>query len=397
MYRATTGASRLFLIATWCLLIIAVATGLGCRKEPPAPTEANAPVATATAEPSTPSTPSTPEAPTDAPAEPEPDKVVVTVNGHDIVERTIAKRMNLRMRQLAGRLANLPPAYAEQLKKQLRQNVLENLITEQLLSEQVRAANIQVTEADVIAEMEKTAAGQQPPITLEEFKTRVEAQGGQFEDIKEEFRRGMSYRQIVESQWGDRLTVTEEDARTYYDAHPKEFDTPEQVRASHILIGTTVTDPNADPNVVNVAAKQKAEKVLQELKDGAAFADLAKAHSSCPSSARGGDLDFFARGSMVKPFEDAAFGMEPGQVSDIVETKFGYHIIKVTDHKDASSISFDQAKDGIVTKLTDEKKSAIAKEYIQSLRAKATIVYSSPSDAGAGQPVPPASTGPAEG
>ena len=394
MCRATTGASRFFLTSAWCFLIFLVATGLGCRKEPPAPTDANAPAATATAEPST---PSAPEAPTGVSAEPEPDKVVVTVNGHDIVERAVAGRMSLRMRQLAGRLANLPPAYAEQLKKQLRQNVLDNLITEQLLGEQVRAAHIQVTDADVMAEIEKTAAGQQPPVTLEEFQKRVEAQGGRFEDIKEEFRRGMGYRQIVESQWGDQLTVTEEDARTYYDGHSKEFETPEQVRASHILIGTTATDPNADPNAVNVAAKQKAEEVLQELKDGAAFADLAKAHSSCPSSARGGDLDFFARGSMVKPFEDAAFGMEPGQVSDVVETKFGYHIIKVTDHKDASDVSFEQAKVGITTKLTDEKKSAIAKEYIQSLRAKATIVYSSPSDAGAGQLAPPASTGPAEG
>jgi peptidyl-prolyl cis-trans isomerase C len=112
-------------------------------------------------------------------------------------------------------------------------------------------------------------------------------------------------------------------------------------------------------------------KVLQ----GADFAELAKANSHCRSAEGGGDLNFFSRGDMVPAFEKVAFGLEVGQVSDIVETRFGYHIIKVTGHKDATVILFEQAKDDIINKLTQKRQGEIARQYVESLQAKANIVY----------------------
>jgi len=179
----------------------------------------------------------------------------------------------------------------------------------------------------------------------------------------------------MEAKWAGKINVTEEDAQKYYQENPKQFETPEQVRASHILVKPEITDPNADPNDVKAMARTKTEDLLKQLKDGADFAELAKSHSSCPSAPKGGDLDLFPRGQTTPAFENAAFELEIGQISEIVETEYGYHIIKATEHKDASTTSFEQAKDDTIKQLTQTKQSEIAEEYIASLRAAANIVY----------------------
>ncbi|RKY25347.1 MAG: hypothetical protein DRP62_01485 [Planctomycetota bacterium] len=119
----------------------------------------------------------------------------------------------------------------------------------------------------------------------------------------------------------------------------------------------------------------KTRELLKQIKDGADFATLAKANSSCPSAQKGGDLGFFSRGRMVPAFEKAAFELKVGQVSDIVETQFGYHIIKLTDRKDAVVKTFEQAKDDIIKMLAQKKQGELVKEYIDSLKAKANIAY----------------------
>ncbi len=179
----------------------------------------------------------------------------------------------------------------------------------------------------------------------------------------------------MEQQFADQIKISDDDAKKYFDQNKAEFQTPEQVRASHILISTRNTDPNADPNKVKADAKAKAEEVLAKVKTGGDFAALAKEYSSCPSAQKGGDLGLFGRGQMVKPFEDAAFALEPNQVSGIVETEFGYHIIKVTEHKDANTTGFDAAKPKIVETLQNQKKGQLAKDFITQLKAEATIVY----------------------
>jgi peptidyl-prolyl cis-trans isomerase C len=181
----------------------------------------------------------------------------------------------------------------------------------------------------------------------------------------------------MELQWAGKISVTEEDAKKYYDENAKRFETPEQIRASHILIGLPPTDPNADPNQAKAQARAKAEDLLKQIKNGADLAELAKAHSTCPSAPNGGDLGFFPRGKTTPPFEKVAFELQVGQVSDVVETEYGFHIIKVTDHKDAGVIAFEQAKNDIIRQLTAKKQSEFAEEYINSLKAEANIVFPS--------------------
>jgi peptidyl-prolyl cis-trans isomerase C len=298
--------------------------------------------------------------------------VAVTVNGVDILESNIEAQVKSQFERMAARV---PPAFAEQYKKQLRQRVLEKTIIEQLLDEEAKAKKAVVADEEVTNELKQMASQQQPPLSLEDFKALVEGYGKSFNEVKQRIRKGLGYQKLLQAQFASKINVTEDDARKYYSENKKRFETSERVRASHILIKPAAADPNAEPNEPKAKAEAKARGLLKQIKDGADFAELARANSACPSGAKGGDLNFFGRGQMVPAFEKAAFELKAGQVSDIVETRFGYHIIKVTDRKEAGVTTFEQAKDNIVETLTQKRQGELAKEYIESLKAKANIVY----------------------
>ncbi|MGA1978991.1 MAG: peptidylprolyl isomerase [Sedimentisphaerales bacterium] len=315
-----------------------------------------------------------------APAEPAADSVAVTVNGIDINESQIEAQLKPQIQKMG---AQMPASFIEQYKKQLRQQFLEKMIIEQLLDEKVKAAKIAVTDEEVTKRIKEIASQQQPPLSVEDFKALIEAYGQSFDDVKHRIQKGLAYQKLMEAQWAGKIDIKEEDAKKYYSENKSKFEVPEQVRASHILITPDTKDPNADPNQAKAAAKAKAEDLLKQIKGGADFAELARANSACPSSKQGGDLGYGEKsdpnsnkkGTWVAPFEKAAFALKPGQVSDVVETQFGYHIIKVTDHNDANVIPFEQAKDDIIKMLTQTKQAEFAEKYVESLKADAKIVY----------------------
>ena len=150
---------------------------------------------------------------------------------------------------------------------------------------------------------------------------------------------------------------TPEDVNQYYQTHADEFKQPKQVRARHIL----------------VKDEKEAKIVEAELKKGTDFATVAKDKSSCPSSAKGGDLGFFTRDRMVKEFSDTAFALKVGEVSAPVKTQFGYHIIEVVEIKEAGAKPLDEVRTEIENKLTQENKSRVFKEYIDSLKKKTKV------------------------
>jgi len=178
----------------------------------------------------------------------------------------------------------------------------------------------------------------------------------------------------LEAQLTGKVNITEDDARKFYDENPKQFERSEQIRASHILI-KPVFIKDGDPNEAKAAAKVKAQDMLKKAKSGADFAQLAISNSMGPSAPKGGDLGFFSKGDMTPAFEKVAFELSVGQISDIVETGYGYHIIRVTDHREPGVISFDEVKNSIIRNLTINKQAELTKEYIESLKAEADIVY----------------------
>jgi len=343
-----------------------------------------------------PQTPAAPVMPI-APAAPEPreDQVVITVNDAQIRESQVQQRLDVRYKPTLAKLAEQSPQLAAQQESILRRNIANDLITETLLEEQARQAGIQVTEEDLKNEMTKQLAAQNPPMTIEQYQAIVEAQGGDFVAMKSFILQNMRYHKLLETKFAGQLAVTEEEAKKYYDENGNEFLLPERVRASHILIPTAAAEPDADPSQVKAQARAKAQKLLEEIKGGGDFAALAKQHSTCPSSANGGDLGLFSRGQMVKPFEDAAFSLQAGEVGELVETQFGYHIVKVTEHADATPIPFEEAKATILEEVAQQKRADAIRKYIESLRQGARIVYVSESFAPVPPPSRPAPVGPA--
>jgi peptidyl-prolyl cis-trans isomerase D len=166
------------------------------------------------------------------------------------------------------------------------------------------------------------------------------------------------------------ITVSDEELKTYYEQNQTRLATQEERRASHILITAAKDAPAADKE----KAKAKAQSLLEAVKKApATFADVAKTNSQDPGSAvKGGDLDFFPRGAMVKPFEDAAYAMKKGDISALVESDFGFHIIQLTDIKAAKQRSFEEAKPELIE---DVKKQQAQKKFAENAETFTNAVY----------------------
>jgi peptidyl-prolyl cis-trans isomerase C len=187
--------------------------------------------------------------------------------------------------------------------------------------------------------------------------------------LRDYTRRDLVISNFVEKTIVPKVTVTEADAKKFYDENADKFTKSESLKASHILIGV---DPKATPEEKKTA-REKAEKLLKELKAGADFAALAKGNSTCPSSQQGGDLGFFGKGQMVPAFEKAAFALKPGEISDVVETQFGYHIIKLTEKKGAEKVEFKETLPRIEDYLKNQKVGAAVNDYLVETRKNAKI------------------------
>lgn len=163
------------------------------------------------------------------------------------------------------------------------------------------------------------------------------------------------------------VKITDEEAKIYYEENKAEFKQEHQVQARHILIKT----PEKMTEKENEGLVAKAKDLLAKAKAGEDFAELAKKHSECPSAPKGGDLGFFGKGAMVKPFEDAAFSLKKGEIyPELVKTQFGYHIIKAEDIKEESEKTFDEVKTEIIDKLTKEQAKSKAREIIEEVYYK---------------------------
>lgn len=183
----------------------------------------------------------------------------------------------------------------------------------------------------------------------------------------------LEYVVLSQLEFLQKTEVSEADAKDFYAKNTKQFEVPEQRRASHILIAVSPTAPEAERK----AAEQKALLLSQEAKKNpAAFAELAKKNSQDPGSAvNGGDLGFFSRDSMVKPFADAVFGMKKGDVSAPVLSKFGYHVILLTDSRPGKTRSYEEARGDIMTEL---KKQQAARKFNELADKFSSSVYEQP-------------------
>jgi peptidyl-prolyl cis-trans isomerase C len=295
----------------------------------------------------------------------DPSAVIVRVNGEDITRGEILELMNAAMQQLAGRVQ---PEQLPQIQSQMYERFKNELITKKLIDAAVAKSNIAITDTEVDETIEKIK--NQPLPNGMTFEAALAAQGTTLEQLKENISTDLATRKFLETKTTDIADATEAEAKEFYDSNPNDFKKPETVAASHILLTFDATDTD----VTKAGKKAELEKIRADIIAGTTtFEAAAQAHSKCPSSAQGGSLNTFGKGQMVPEFEVAAFSQEINEVGDVVETQFGYHIIKVTDHQDEGTVSFDETKAQIIPFLTNQKKQKAVGDFIASLRDSATI------------------------
>ena len=386
MRTATTRTNRFVFASLGCLLALLLVIGAGCGKQenPPATPEPNAASGSQTP------VPNDVPSPVVAPSVPEPNAVAATVNGEVITEAQVEAQVDgyLRSNQQA---AMMPPDLMNQIRPMLRTRMLDALIGQVLLLQEAKKSGVTVSDDEVMTELEERAAGQTPPLTVDQLKMMFAAQGVDFADVVADFRNALTLDKFLTEKMADQAEVSEEEARAYYNDNITDFNQPERVEASHILLGFGLTDPNADPSTD--PNRILAEELLAQIRDGADFGELAMANSvDKTSSVKGGELGYFWRERMVPEFSDAAFALEPNEVSDVVESQYGYHIIKVTDHKDAGIAPFEEAQTYIENLLKEQKQTELVTAYLTELKAGATIEYPAADEPEASAPTPSTTT-----
>nr|WP_226997509.1 peptidylprolyl isomerase [Sedimentisphaera salicampi] len=264
-------------------------------------------------------------------------------------------------------LSRYPKQMRESQAKKIKKRVLDTIIFGELVSQKAEEMGISVS--DERCEKEVTDMISSKDITLEQYKKMIEDSGKDYGELLDQVRRSLEFEKIINKLSADDVKVKDKEVKEYFNSNKEKLASPEQVKASHILI-------KAESDEDKQAAKEKTEELLKKINDGADFAAIAKENSDCPSSERGGDLGFFSRGRMVGAFEDAAFALDVGEMSDVVETKFGYHIILVTDKKEAKEAVFEDQKNEIREQLVNQKMGKAADKIRENMMQAATIRYS---------------------
>jgi peptidyl-prolyl cis-trans isomerase C len=291
-----------------------------------------------------------------------PSDPMVRVNGTTITRQELDRAVKVMLAQ-----NQVQQPLAPEIMKQAQDAALEQLTAAELLYQE--ASKLEMKDLDKqIAD--KVAQNRAKFSSDAEFETALKSVDMTPKDMKDFTRKDIVISNFVETRFAAKSTVTDAEARKFYDENKsKYFEKPESVRASHILVGS---DEKASPED-RKRAKENAETILKRVKAGEDFAKIATSDSSCPSSAQGGDLGSFGRGQMVPAFEKATFALKVGEVSDVVETQFGYHIIKLTEKQEATTEKFDDVKEKIIQFLKRDKVQKGLSDFIGELKKTAKI------------------------
>ncbi|MBW8350695.1 peptidylprolyl isomerase [Bacillus sp. IITD106] len=239
----------------------------------------------------------------------------------------------------------------EALVKRYGQDTLNSMIEKKVIEQEAKKEKVSISDKEKQKEMDsyiEQYGGK------DAFEAALKQSGISKKDIEQDVIQYLSIKKMLEPK----IKITEDDMKKYFEEKKASFDEKEQVQASHIL----------------VEDEKKAEEVEKKIKEGKDFAELAKEYSTDPGSAqKGGDLGYFGKGEMVKEFEDAAFSMKIGEISDPVKSEHGYHIIKVTGKKAAKDAKYEDHKDEIKEALFKEKLQSEYQPWLEGIKAKYDI------------------------
>ena len=299
----------------------------------------------------------------------EDNKPAIRINGKDVM--TIAQFNRILDSQIARLGGQVRPEDIAKIRPQIRTRLIQEIVNTFLVQDVADADPKPVSDDDRIRILTEQSQGM---MTNVQQYVQMATAGGMDEKMAlENLDRQVRMERIFVAQTNGIPAVTEAEAKTRFDeivkANPDAVKKPELVTASHILVRV---EKDADEATKN-AAKEKIEKVRKELLEGGDFAKLAQEYSDCPSKANGGSLGEFGRGRMVPEFEKAAFEQKVGEIGEIVETDFGYHVVKVEKHDPAGTVTFEEVRDEIIEGMGRERIGEKISNYLDGLRAAAKI------------------------
>jgi peptidyl-prolyl cis-trans isomerase SurA len=315
------------------------------------------------------------------------EEIVTRVNGQIITRSEYQRSKD----QLRDDVKQQDPANADKLYAEREKDVLRDLVDQQLLLEKGKDLGI-TGDTELIKRLDSMRKDMKLE-TMEELEKAATAQGISYEDFKQNITQ-----KVIGEEVGSHLSISKEEEQQFYDEHKSELEQPESIKLSEILIApqkpaadksapaggggdAKTPDAAADPakqaaeTAALAAAEAKADDVLKQIRAGANFDDMAKKFSDGPSAAQGGDLGAFKRGTLAKELEDRTFAMKSGDVTDVIRTKQGYVILKVTNHQVAGIPSMKDVEPKLQDALYMQKLQPALRAYLTKLREDAYIDY----------------------
>jgi len=309
-----------------------------------------------------PGAPTTAPAAAQAPVKPLPAQlpdVIAKVNG----ERVERWELETAIKGVEGRAGSpIPPDRHDEIVR----NLIDQLVAFHVLSQEAHARKLDATDTDVQARMGQFK-GSFPDEKA--FQQALTAQGMTLDQLQKQTRMGLDVSKVLDAEVNSKIAVPDADVDAFYKQNTERFKQGETVHASHILIGV----PQGADAATKQAARAKAQQVLKQVKAGGDFAALAKANSQDGSAQNGGDLGFFPKGQMEPTFEKTAFALKPGQTSGLVETPFGFHIIKVLERRAPRTAPLEEVAPQIKEFLSGQQRQAKITAFVDQAKAKSKI------------------------
>jgi len=325
----------------------------------------------------------------------------VILRADTVVEEIIARVNNqivsrseyLRSReQLKQELQQQDAAQADKVFTVKQKDVLRDLIDQQLLLDKGKDLGI-TADTELVKRLDEMRK-QMNLDSMEDLEKAATSQGISYEDFKQNLRNQIITQQVIGKEVGSHMSITKEEEQKFYEEHKNEMQQPEQIKLSEILVSTQKPNPPADQKAASsapasstpatstpatedpqqlAAAEAKAQDLLAQIRKGASFEEIAKKNSDGPSAPQGGDLGLFKRGMLAKELEDKTFAMKPGEVTDVIRTKQGFVILKVSEHQQAGVPSLKEMEPRIQDAIYMQKLQPSLRAYLTKLREEAFI------------------------
>jgi peptidyl-prolyl cis-trans isomerase SurA len=318
------------------------------------------------------------------------EEIVTRVNSQIITRSEFQRSKD----QLRDDVKQQDAANADKLYAEREKDILRDLVDQQLLLEKGKDLGI-TGDTDLIKRLDQMRKDMKLE-TMEELEKAATAQGISYEDFKQNLRNQIITQKVIGEEVGSHLSISKEEEQQFYDEHKNEMEQPESIKLSEILVTpqkpasdkSAAGNPAGDASATGAdaakqaqeaaalaAAEAKAGDVLKQIRAGANFEDMAKKFSDGPSAAQGGDLGSFKRGTLAKELEDQTFAMKSGEVTDVIRTKQGYVILKVTSHQMAGIPSMKDIEPKLQDALYYQKLQPALRAYLTKLREEAYIDY----------------------